>query len=151
MSEIRCRIRKIRVEELPEEKVRQAILNRMIDELGFPPTCIAVEKSLKQMPHMSLCDQEIPDRRVDIICFAKGIHPQHELYPLLVIECKAIPLTPHVVKQVVGYNHYLKSYFIAIANAEELRTGWFDPAIQSYQFVEYLPTYVELVQSLVSV
>lgn len=150
LSEIRCRVRKMGVEELPEEKVRQLILNRMIDELGFPPSCIAVEKSLKQMPHMSLVDQEIPDRRVDIICFAKGIHPQHEIYPLLVIECKAIPLTLQVVKQVTGYNHYLKSYFIAIANGEELRTGWFDPNTQTYQFVEYLPTYAELISSISS-
>jgi hypothetical protein len=136
------------VEELPEEKIRQQILNLMMDELGFPPSCIAVEKSLKQMPHLPLSDQEVPDRRVDIICFAKGIHPRHELYPLLVIECKAIPLSSQVVKQVVGYNHYIKSFFIAVANGEELRTGWYDPSIEGYQFVPYLPKYAELISSV---
>jgi hypothetical protein len=136
------------VEALPEEKVRQAILDRMIDELGFPPSCITVEKALKQMPHLSLSGQKMPDRRLDIACFAKGIHPNHELYPLIVIECKAIPLTSHVVKQVTGYNHYLQSYFIAIANADEIRTGWFDPSKQTYAFVPYLPKYEELIASV---
>jgi hypothetical protein len=136
------------VEELPEEKIRQLILCQMIDELGFPPSCIAVEKSLKQMPHLALVNQQIPDRRVDIICFAKDIHPEYPLFPLLVIECKAVPLTPSVVKQVVGYNHYIKSYFIAIANGEELRTGWFDPITRAYQFVSYLPKYEELISSI---
>ncbi len=148
LSDIVCRVRKIAVEAYPEEIVRQAILSRMIDDLGFPPSCIVVEKALKQMPHISLIDQEVPDRRLDIACFAKGIHPHHELYPLLVIECKAIALTPQVIKQVVGYNYYLKSHFIAIANAEELRTGWFDAAQQNYQFVPYLPTYSELITSV---
>jgi hypothetical protein len=120
----------------------------MVDELGFPAGCIAVEKALKQMPHLALSDQQMPDRRVDIACFAKGIHPKHELYPLLVIECKAVPLTSQVVKQVTGYNHYLQSYFIAIANADELRTGWFDHSKQSYEFVHYLPTYAELLSSV---
>lgn len=148
LSEIRCRVRKIGVEALPEEKVRQTLLDHMIDDLGFPPSCIAVEKALKQMPHLLLLDQTMPDRRVDIACFAKGIHPKHELYPLIVIECKAVPLTPQVVKQVVGYNHYLQSYFIAIANGEEIRTGWFDPSKQSYQFVPHLPRYEELISSV---
>ena len=141
-------MRKIAVEAYPEEIVRQAILNRMIDELGYPLPCIAVEKALKQMPHISLAGGEVPDRRLDIACFAKGINPHHELYPLLVIECKAIPLTPHVIKQITGYNHFLKSPFIAIANANEIRTGWFDPIEQSYRFVPYLPTYLELMASV---
>lgn len=143
-------MRKIPLEDLPEERVRQALLGRMVDELGFPLSCIAVEKALKEMPHISAADGVIPDRRIDIACFAKGIHPSHEFYPLLVIECKAVPITPQVIKQVTGYNHYLKSHFIAVANAEEFRTGWYDDAIKGYQFVPYLPTWQELSSSIKS-
>ncbi len=142
---LQCRVRKTLVEDLPEERVRQAVLGRMVDELGYPLSCLMVEKALKQMPHVM---SGAPDRRVDIACFGKGIHPAHELYPLLVVECKAIPLSAAVIKQITGYNHYIKSYFIAIANGEEFRTGWFDSTVDAYQFVPYLPTYAELINSL---
>jgi hypothetical protein len=128
----------------PEEIVRQKLIHFMIEELGYPKHFLSVEKTLKEVPHLQLYGPKIPDRRADIICFAKEIHPQHALYPLLVVECTSVKITEKVLNQVEGYNHYLKSCFVAVANEEELRTGWFDPSLGKYQYVDFFPKYSEL-------
>lgn len=146
-NKLYCSIRKEWVAELPEELVRQKILKHMIQDLGFPPSLIAVEKALKHMPHLVVGNrQSIPDRRVDIISFGKGIHPQFDLYPLLVVECKSVKLTPKVVSQVVGYNHFLNASFISIVNDQKMLTGWFDPMKKEYTYIEHIPLYEELLQ-----
>ncbi len=146
-SQIFCLIRKEWVAASPEERVRQQLVGQMIHHLGYPFAYIAVEKELRQMPHLALTDN-IPDRRIDVVCFAKGIHPQCELYPLLLIECKAVALTSKVMNQVVGYNHYVKAYFLAVANQEEVKVGWYNPSEKKYQFANYLPAYADLLGSV---
>jgi len=147
-QQIFCAVRREYVAAGPEELVRQKLISYLIHTLQFPASHIVVEKSLKQMPHVALTDQQIPDRRADIVCYAKGIHPQHDLYPLLLIECKAIKLSAKVVNQVAGYNHFLKSYFIAIANPDEIQMGWWDSTAQKYQFIDYIPVYAELMAKI---
>ena len=139
-------IRKKSLEIQPEELIRQALLDVMIKELGYPMELIAVEKKLRQLPHLELSAEKIPDRRLDIICFGKNIHPDFGLYPLLMIECKAVKLTPKVIQQVVSYNHYVKSYFVAVANADDIKTGWYDDDIQGYNFFDGLPKYRDLLE-----
>lgn len=139
-----CPIRKAAVASLPEERIRVQLLCDLIEKLGYPSSGLAVEKELAQIPHLRSMGGKLPKRRADIICFAKGIHPTEELYPLLLIECKALKLTSKMINQVVGYNHYLKACYIALVNHEEIRTGWFDRTTQTYKFVPYLPTYAEL-------
>jgi hypothetical protein len=142
-----CPIRKAWVTALPEEKVRQRILSHMIKEKGFPSALIAVEQHLRYLPHLSHLDlSQVPNRRADIVCFAKGL--KATLHPLLIVECKAIKLVPSVMNQVVGYNHFVQSYFIAIVNHEEIRTGWYDVAKKDYAFVNFLPSYSDLMQSV---
>lgn len=148
INTIRCAIRKVQVKADPEEMVRQKLLDHMIDSLGYPVGHIAVEKELRQMPHLQLTGQKIPDRRADIICFGKGIHPEYDLYPLLLIECKAVKLTPKVINQVTGYNHFIGAYFIAVSNQDEMRTGWYDAKQRCYQFVPFLPPYQELLKAI---
>lgn len=144
-----CQIRQARVSALPEEKVRQRLLNHMIQELGFPASLIAVEKSLRQLPHLSVTDRRlVPDRRADIICFAKGTVSGNDLYPLLLVECKAIKLSPRVINQVLGYNHFIRACFIAIANEDEIRIGWHDHLKGEYSFADYLPSYDQLCSSI---
>lgn len=145
---IYCSIRKEWVQALPEEKVRQQLILRMITYLGYPEALIAVEKSLRQMPHLTSIKGKLPERRADILCYGKDIHSAHSLYPLLLIECKAILLSKKVVQQVVGYNHYVKACFIAIANEQEVRTGWYDKEEGKYVFVPRLPTYDQLLKAL---
>lgn len=145
LDSLYCPIRKAWIAALPEEHVRQRILKQMIEEEGFPASLIVVEKSVRQLTHLSPTEQkDVPDRRIDIICFAKKEKVEGELCPLLTIECKSITLTPRVMNQVLGYNHFVKSPFIAVANHNEIRTGWFDPQKQTYVFLDYLPSYKAL-------
>lgn len=139
-----CCVRRQWVAALPEEKVRQHLLNHLINQLGFPPSLIVLEMGLQQIPHLNPSQGQIPERRADIVCFAKGIHPAHDLYPLLLIECKAVKLTPKVLNQVTGYNHFLKACFIAVANQNEVKLGWFEAKLQRYIYTDRIPSYKHL-------
>lgn len=148
MLKLTCPIRKTEVSSLPEEQVRDRLINHMIQNLGFPPSGLVIEKGLSQMPHLDLDGVKIPKRRADIVCFAKGIHPISDLFPLLLIECKAVKITANMVNQVAGYNHFLKAYFIALVNQDEIRTGWFNEEEGKYTFIPYLPSYEDLRNAL---
>lgn len=140
MSALTCLIRKVAVAATPEEVVRQRLLFTMVHKLGFPESLIAVEKSLEQLPHI----KKAPLRRVDLLCFADGIHPAYPLYPLLLVECKAVKLTDKVLSQICGYNYYVKAPFVAAANQEEVRLGSLDPKTGGYRFISGLPSFQEL-------
>lgn len=142
-----CPVRKSWRNDLPEEKVRIHLLEHMISNLGFPAGHLALEKELSQLPQLAEC-KHLPQRRADIICFAKGIHPQWELFPLLLIECKAVKLTQPMVSQLLGYNHYLKAPYVCLVNHEETRTGWLDRQTNRMTFIPFLPSYQELEKSL---
>jgi len=146
-DKIYCQTRKEWVKATPEEKIRQELLQRLI-LLGYPSSHFAVEKGLHQMPHLALKNNRLPLRRADIVCFGKGIHPQENLYPLLLIECKAVKITQKMISQAVGYNHYLKALFIAIANNHEIKTGWWNSSQKEYQFIPFLPSYSDLLQMI---
>lgn len=100
------------------------------------------------MPHLSRGQHKLPDRRADLLCYAAGIHAQHMLYPLLLVECKAVKLTPKVINQVLGYNVYLQACFVAIANQDEIQTGWYDVTQKQYRFMDGLPEYAALLGAL---
>lgn len=143
---IPCLIRKENVAATPEEQVRQGVLHHLVNDLQFPASHISVEKALHQMPHLRLSGLDLPDRRADIVCYGKGIHAQHDLYPLLLIECKAVKLTPRVISQVSGYNVFMQAYFIAVVNRDEVQFGW--RGKEGYQFIDRIPCYKDLIQNL---
>jgi hypothetical protein len=144
-----CPIRGEWVNLLPEEKVRLSLIRFMTERLEYPSQLIAVERSLHQFPHLAGgATKNLPKRRADIVCYARDIHPEHALYPLLLIECKAVPLTATAVQQLTGYNHYLKAYFIALCNGSEMRSGYFDENQGGYVFSNTLPSYKELLRVL---
>ena len=147
MEEFFCPFRKKHVALTPEEQVRQSLLQEMVHLQGFPKEAIVIEKSLHQMPHLAFQDLSLPARRADIVCFAKDIHPKYSLYPLLLVECKAVKLNSAGIRQVVGYNHYLKAYYVGIVNAKRRRLGWYDTKTQEYVFISHLPSFQELVES----
>ena len=143
-----CRIRKDWVVDQPEEQVRQQLLNHLIEDLKFPESLVAIERKLSQMPHLPLDGTDYPDRRSDIVCFANDIFPGHSLYPLLLIECKAVPMNSKTERQVIGYNHYLGSPFVCIANETERRIGWRNE--EGYQWQDGIPAYQTLLDVLSS-
>lgn len=135
-----CPLRKIWVAALPEEKIRQALIQEMTQRLGYPLRSLALEKSLSQLPHLQ-AKASLPRRRADLIVFAKDLHPQHPFYPLLLIECKAIPLTDKVLRQIIGYNQFVGAYFIAAVNQTNTYLGWYDAQRQDFCFQEGLLSY----------
>lgn len=145
-----CSIRKEWVAALPEEIVRQGVLRHMFDEKGFPPSLVSVEQPLRQLPHLLSANRHlVPNRRADIICFVKNQNTDG-LHPLLIVECKSIKLAPMVMSQIVGYNHFVGSSFIALVNQDEIRTGWYDREKGGYAFVDFLPSYCDLIHSIKS-
>jgi hypothetical protein len=140
-------IRKIWVADLPEERVRQKLLWEMTEILQYPRELLSIEKELQSLVFFQ--DKKFPaeQRRVDILCFAKDLHPKHSLYPLLLIECKAIKLTEKVIEQVLGYNHYIQACFVCIVSPEEIFTYWHDERTKRFERVSFLPSYPELFSS----
>lgn len=102
----------------PEEIIRQNLLLKMCSQYGFRRELIGVEKEISTLPHLK--GMKVPKRRIDLVCFSGRIDKQLPLYPLLLIECKAISLSSHALEQVLGYNYYVGAYFVAIANADGL-------------------------------
>lgn len=149
VEQIYCCIRKMWVSATPEEKVRQNLLAGMIHSLEFPAGNIMVEQGLKEMPHLALSSLKMPIRRADIVVFAKGIHPQYNLFPLVLIECKAIKLNDKVLNQALGYNHFLQAYYLAIANQDAIKTYWIDKSKEELSSVDFLPPYKQLLNSLI--
>lgn len=130
-----CQVRKIQVRALPEERVRQHLIHHMVKRLGYPSELLSVEVPIQKFPHLKE-QQDLPDRRVDLVCFAKSIDSIH---PLLVVECKAHPLGKEALRQVEGYNVHLKSKFIAVANQSEIQTK-----SREGDLVKGLPSYKQL-------
>lgn len=146
---IYCALRREWVAKTPEEIIRQRLIGQMVNELGYPTCQLVAEKGLNQMPHLGyFLNKKIPRRRADLLCFVPNIHPEYPLYPLLLVECKAVKLTQKVIHQVVGYNHYVKAFFVAVVNGEEIKLGWHDPSLQEYRFISGLPQYRELIGML---
>lgn len=109
---------------LPEEKVRQSIIAELKGK-GFPGHLMSVEKKVPGL-----------NRRLDLLCHGlfKG-----NVYPLLLVECKAVPLTKAAERQVLGYNYYVRAPFVALVNHEEMM--W---AEKGTPFLPGIPEYKEL-------
>ncbi len=113
MRQIYDDIRKIWVAATPEEVVRQSWLKKMVCELGYPKELLVVEKELGELPH--LFNQALPQRRLDILCYAK----KEGLTPLLLLECKDGRLSQQALDQVMGYNHFIQAPFVGLININQ--------------------------------
>lgn len=134
--------RKAWVVASPEEVVRQKLLHQMTTQLGFPRELLAVETQLSEVPHLKGATG-LPKRRADIICYAKGLHPEYPLYPLLLIECKEGSVGEDAKAQALGYNHYIEAFYVAIAGENWIELIYPNP----YPF---LPPYSQLMERVCS-
>lgn len=94
-----------------------------------------IEKKLSEFPQLQM--KGVPHRRLDILCL-EG----ESLRPLLLIECKGIPLTEKMLAQVMGYNAFIGAPLICLADEEGFLLGWRDPKQAICQ--DRIPTYEEL-------
>jgi len=124
----------------PEEIVRQKLLHVMTSQLQYPKELLSVELQLSEIPHLKGVEG-LPKRRADIICFSKGIHPQHPLYPLLLIECKEGEVGSQARSQALGYNHFVQAYFVAIAGEDCVELVFPDT-------LSFLPSFPQLMESI---
>lgn len=99
----------------PEEKVRQRLLNHLIENLNYPKQLITVEKELALLPS----SESAPKRRLDVLVYFKS---GSDLLPLLIIECKAGKVTDRALQQALGYNHVVKAPFVAVVGSDQALT-----------------------------
>lgn len=132
-----CLIRKVPVAATPEEQVRQALLKFMIEPCGYPIGLIGIELSISSLPHLVESQSKLPKRRADIIVFSQSTH-----MPLILVECKAVPLNDATIRQAVGYNLFVKAPYIILANEKEVKTGSFNGT--TWVFSPGLPDYKAL-------
>ncbi|MBF8263425.1 MAG: hypothetical protein HW387_1090 [Parachlamydiales bacterium] len=116
-----------------EEMVRQALLRKMLGDLAFPRGLIAVEKELGEH-----------GRRFDIVCYGCHFHPLHELYPLLLVECKAEDATDAAREQALGYNATIGAPFLCVAGQTQIHTLWLNA--DKIGHVPFLPAYRDLLE-----
>jgi len=126
---IRCK----KVADTPEERVRQALLRQMIDNLSFPKGLIGVEKKIAAGL-----------RRVDIVVYKKN---DEHLTPLLIVECKASALDEEAAfRQAAGYRAACGlPPFWCLAHAAGIRTFWCEENV--FRSVPFLPPYSQLLRS----
>jgi len=142
-----CPLRSRPVAILPEEKVRVRLIHFLLSA-GYPRSGLVIEKALSQMPHLNQASGPFPLRRADLVSFATGIHSRESLFPLILFECKGVPLNPRMKKQVVGYNHFLNAYFVALINQTACWLGWQDASTGEYHWISHLPSFSELMDML---
>jgi hypothetical protein len=133
IQRVRDPIRNRLVAATPEEIVRQHLLHMMLHELGYPKGLIAVEKEIGA--HR---------RRADIVCYARDLHPQHALFPLLIVECKAHDGTDAAREQALGYNAAMQAPFLCVASQKEIHTLWLQQG--KIASVPFLPAHRDLLE-----
>jgi len=142
-----CYIRKRWIKASPEEKIRQSLINYLKENLDYPLNQMIIEKGLECLPHLDpTLTPHFPIRRIDLLILAKDLHPHHPFYPLILIECKATHINEKAMRQVLGYNHFLKSCFIALANQHEVQLGWIEPGQNLLISKKGIPSYPLLLE-----
>lgn len=113
----------------PEEWVRQHVIRYLIEEKGYPPLLIAIEKSITINGLK---------RRCDIICY----NSKKEV--VLVVECKApeVNITQETFDQVVRYHLSVDAKCILVTNGRK----HFVCRLQNsaFQLLESVPSYSDL-------
>ena len=102
-EQIFCEWRHRWVRLTPEEWVRQQLLHRLVEQLDYPASLIAVEQGINVGEAKKRCDAVVYDRQMN---------------PLMVIECKAetVPLTQKTLDQAITYNRKLNVPFLMLHN-----------------------------------
>lgn len=121
-----------KLSEKPEESLRLQLVEKMIS-LGYPKELLSIEKQLDQLPHIS--SSFLPKRRIDILAYTER---KGTFFPLLMIECKAVPFQKKHLQQLLGYNSFVQAPFIALANYDHFL--W----ISDEKMYHYLPSFLEL-------
>lgn len=131
---LRCCLRGIKLKNRPEELLRQRVVQELLG-LGYPRSWLAIEVPLQAMA------ANCPNRRLDLVAYIENpSKEQGGLIPLLLIECKAGPLTSEGWRQLLGYQYHIKAPFIAMINTT---TCYFHALDVAEQDIERRPVQLE--------
>ena len=108
-EQIFCEWRHRWVRLTPEEWVRQQLLHRLVEQLGYPASLIAVEVPL------AIVNRQSSNRK---LYRADAVVYDRQMTPMMVIECKAetVPLTQKTLDQAITYNRKLNVPFLMLHN-----------------------------------
>lgn len=114
----------------PEEWVRQNFIQYLIQEKGYPPNLMAVEKQIMVSGKQ---------RRFDLLVYQKNGQP------LLIAEFKApaVAISQAAFDQVVRYNMVLRVEHVVVSNGLKHFACQVDYAKNSYEFLKSIPNYCE--------
>jgi len=117
----------------PEEWVRQNFAHYMANQKFYPKGLLAVEYSFKLQSR---------NKRVDILAFTSDGNP------LVVVECKStdVNINQKVFDQIARYNMAFKVQYLVVTNGLEHYTCKLDYTTLSYQFMEELPSFLDLIK-----
>lgn len=115
----------------PEEWVRQNFARYLTEIKHFPPSLVAVERSLRINLH---------DFRSDIVLYSKSGNP------LAVVECKApeVKISQQVFDQIARYNLELRVSYLIVTNGLTHYCCRFDQQQLTYTFLAEIPDYKEI-------
>jgi len=112
-EQIFCEWRHRWVRLTPEEWVRQQLLHRLVEQLAYPASLIAVEVTLEKIAN----DQSpvTNKQRCDAVVYNR------QMQPLMIIECKAetVPLTQRTLDQAVSYNRTFQVPYLLLHNGPQ--------------------------------
>ena len=94
----------------PEEWIRQQLLHRLVEQLDYPASLIAVEVPLEKLSIVN--SQFSINQRCDAVVYDNTMHP------LMIIECKAetVPITQKTLDQAINYNRKLNVPYLILYN-----------------------------------
>ncbi|MBQ7631621.1 MAG: type I restriction enzyme HsdR N-terminal domain-containing protein [Paludibacteraceae bacterium] len=135
-EQIFCEWRHKWVRLTPEEWVRQQLLHRLVEQLGYPTSLIAVEVAF-QLPSLQGGDG---GRRLR----ADAVVYNADLQPLMLIECKAetVPLTQKTLDQALIYNRRLEVPFLLLHNGPQSIVAAITPT--GCEFSTVIPSFNQL-------
>ena len=128
-EQIFCEWRRRWVRLTPEEWVRQQLLHRLVEQLGYPASLIAVEAPIKVGDLQKRCD---------------AIVYNNAMQPLMLIECKAesVPLTQKTLDQAATYNRELRVPYLLLHNGPQTVIAFVDD--NNIKYINALPLYNQL-------
>ena len=115
----------------PEEWVRQQLLHRLVEQLNYPASLIAVETAIRVGEAAKRCDAVVYDRQMN---------------PLVLIECKAetVALTQKTLDQAITYNRKLQVPYLLLHNGPQ--TIFVQQKGEELNYITAIPSFSELKQ-----
>ena len=125
-------VRKKYVILTPEELIRQNIILHLVNTKNYPLNLMRIEAGMK-LNNMQ--------KRCDILIYNRNLNP------LLMVECKAgnVKLSQDIFNQLSRYNLFFRVPYLIATNGKNTYCCKINFEKQSYEFLNEIPTFEELI------